>query len=331
VTERARRVAEVATARENTATGKTQGQKTLTARTARGLGLSTLVHIAIVVGLMLVTLRMPEPPASMSLQSSATDSLSETIEISAPLADAEPQTSELDPSQNPTLSNLLGELATETAASEILSDNSALSQALTASTATAAAPRGPSPSEANASFFGVRSGGNSFCYVVDSSGSMRGGAWDAAKAELVRSLRSLKSHQRFFIAFFNNRIDALPSPGSKEVSPYALYATPENIAHAQRWIDTVQVDRGAPPNEALRLAISREPDAIYLLTDGVTKVDVCGFLRKENRTEDFLNGETVRVPIHAIAYYSLEGQELLHRIAQENRGQFIYVPDPRKK
>ncbi|GIW99612.1 MAG: hypothetical protein KatS3mg111_2945 [Pirellulaceae bacterium] len=109
-----------------------------------------------------------------------------------------------------------------------------------------------------------------------------------------------------------------------------LYATEENVKHAQRWLQTLEVDVGAPPIKALELAISLEPDAIYLLTDGVTTVDVAGYLREVNRVHDLIYGEQVKVPIHTIAFYSMDGQALLRRIAQENNGQFVYVPDPRR-
>lgn len=42
--------------------------------------------------------------------------------------------------------------------------------------------------------------------------------------------------------------------------------------------NVLRIAPGAPPNKALKLAIEREPDAIYLLTDGDTKVDVAEFL-----------------------------------------------------
>lgn len=179
-------------------------------------------------------------------------------------------------------------------------------------------------------FFGVGTGGNYFCYVVDRSGSMRGGAWESAKAELIRSLKSLKPTQKFYIVFFADEFEALPEPGSDQPAATGLYATVENIEHTRRWIASVQLNRGGPPNEALAWAIEREPDAIYLLTDGVTKVDVCGFLRKSNRIEDVVSGSQVRVPIHAIAYFSLDGQQLMRQLAKENQGQFIYVPKPKK-
>jgi hypothetical protein len=166
--------------------------------------------------------------------------------------------------------------------------------------------------------------------VIDGSGSMRGGPWEAAKLELLKSLASLNQKQRFYMIFYNRALSAIPLPGERDPAPRALYANRENLEHARRWIDSLRIDIGAPPNDALKLAIETEPDAIYLLTDGVTKVDVAKFLREENRVSDLIAGEQVRVPIHCIAFYSLEGQQLLQTIAAENRGQFIYVPDPRR-
>jgi hypothetical protein len=179
-------------------------------------------------------------------------------------------------------------------------------------------------------FFGVGAGGNFFCYVVDSSGSMRGEAWLAAKSELLRSLSTLSERQRFLIVFFAEEIAAIPEPGERTPAQRGLTATPQNIDHARRWIETIKISRGGPPNDALGWAIEREPDAIYLLTDGVTKTDVCTFLRTRNRISDFISGDQVRVPIHAIAYHSLDGQQLLRQIAEENKGQFHYVPAPRR-
>ena len=146
--------------------------------------------------------------------------------------------------------------------------------------------------------------------------------------ELLKSLASLKPTQRFYIIFFNRHLSAITLPGEADPAPRALYASPQNLQHARRWVETLEIDIGAPPNKALAMAIDKEPDAIYLLTDGVTTVDVAAFLREENRVSDLIHGEQVLVPIHTIAFYSLEGQQLLRQIAQENRGQFVYVPGP---
>lgn len=183
----------------------------------------------------------------------------------------------------------------------------------------------------SSSFFGAAANGNCFCYVIDGSGSMRNGPWESAKYELLHSLSALSPKQRFYIIFYNRELSALPLPGEQTPAPSALYANPANLDHTRRWLDSLKIGIGGPPNDALDLAIAKEPDAIYLLTDGVTSVDVAQHLQKTNRVNDLIMGEQIRVAIHTIAFYSLDGQALLQQIAQENRGQFIYVPDPRKR
>jgi hypothetical protein len=53
-------------------------------------------------------------------------------------------------------------------------------------------------------------------------------------------------------------------------------------------------------------------------------------LREKNRTDDIVDGQIVLVPIHTIAYYSDKGLAVMKAIADENRGQFAYVPKPGK-
>jgi hypothetical protein len=301
---------------------------------ASGLGASLFLHVLIVIALMIITLKLPSSTASLTFESSVSESMEETLELTQP---TEISVSEVSPeASRDDVTNFADSLsAMNTLTSEILTDESLLPRSslasLASSAATALSIGKPNPAHANASFFGASASGNCFCYVIDGSESMRGGPWEAAKAELLRSLDTLKEKQRFYIVFFNREISAISLPGEREPAASPLYATKENINHARRWIETLRIAPGAPPNKALKFAIEREPDAIYLLTDGVTKVDVAEFLRSNNRTHDFINGEQVMVPIHAIAYYSLMGETLMRRIASENKGEFIYVPQPGKR
>ena len=62
-----------------------------------------------------------------------------------------------------------------------------------------------------ASFFGVRSQGQVFVYVVDCSGSMDGGdRMTRAKAELRKSIGTLRFPQRFHVIFYNDRPITMP-------------------------------------------------------------------------------------------------------------------------
>lgn len=300
-----------------------------------GIATSMLAHVALVVSLALITLRMPTPPASLALESIATESSTPPLEIGEPLAVDSPA-EDSEPSVAVTTFDVTENFvdvaaSVQTALSDSSVDSPSDSTAAMLAAATNSSNTLADAINANASFFGSAASGNSFCYVIDGSGSMRGGPWEAAKQEMFRSLSSLKEKQRFYIVFFNRELSAIPMPGEREPAPRTLYATHENLAHARSWMDTLRIDIGGPPNSALELAISKEPDAIYLLTDGVTQADVLGFLRKKNRLHDLIYGEQVRVPIHTIAFYSRDGLELLKQIAAENKGQFIYVPDPKKR
>lgn len=300
-----------------------------------GIATSFLAHLALLVLLAMCTLRLPAPPASLALESATSETSAPPLEISEPIAVDSP--AEDSGSSVPVTTFDVTENFVDVAASvqTALSDFSAVSQSASTAARLAAATSSSNTLveaiNANASFFGSAASGNSFCYVIDGSGSMRGGPWEAAKQEMFKSLSGLKEKQRFYIVFFNRELSAIPMPGEREPAPRTLYATPENLAHARKWMDTLRIDIGGPPNAALELAISKEPDAVYLLTDGVTQADVLGFLRKKNRLQDLIYGEQIRVPIHTIAFYSLDGQELLKQIAAENKGQFIYVPDPKKR
>ena len=62
-------------------------------------------------------------------------------------------------------------------------------------------------------FFGVAARGNRFVYVVDASGSMAdGGRFLRSRTELLRSLSSLESDQKFYVIFFNDRTYPLYYP-----------------------------------------------------------------------------------------------------------------------
>lgn len=299
----------------------------------RGMAVSLVLHVLMVISLALLAIKLPEPPASLAFESSSSEAIesfemTESLEVTAPAEVSEtvptPETL-VDLTDN--LSDLSASLTSDLAEGLLAPSAGSATAAIAALTAGSV---NPAALQTASSFFGADASGNNFCYVIDSSGSMRGGAWEAAKGELRRSLLTLKESQRFYVIFFNAELDAIPLPGESQPAPNALYATPENIAHAGRWIETVSIDTGASPMRALEAAVKLEPDAVYLLTDGVTSVDVPKKVREFNRTTDLINGEQVKVPIHAIAYYSLKGEQLMRQLAAENNGQFIYVPDPRK-
>ncbi len=188
---------------------------------------------------------------------------------------------------------------------------------------------GQSAELAGVQFFGAQAAGNNVVYVVDSSGSMRrGGAFDIARQELLRSIAGLKPHQRYYILFFHNEINALTLVGDQPESTM-VYPTPDNLLATQAWVQTVETGTGENPKRVLQRAFALDPDAIFLLTDGeFPDWVVTEFLPEANRIDDFVVGVEPKVPIHAIAFAAnkLEDQLRMQRLAAENAGQYRLVP-----
>lgn len=296
-----------------------------------GVVASILAHVLLLVLLAVITLKLPADTAGLSLESASADAIEPVMEVVQEVETELPDAEEVSDAREPIIdaSDSLSDIQANTSETlEQVSSSMPSSSATAAMSATAAASSGM-PTGAAASFFGAAVGGNNFCYVIDASGSMRGGPWQAAKLELLKSLASLRPGQRYYIICFNRTLSPMALDGLEPESS-SVYATPENLQKTRQWIETIEIGIGAPPNKALEYAIELEPDAIYLLSDGVTKVDVAEFLREINQVESLFGDTQIRVPIHPIAYYSLEGQTLLRQIAAENNGKFVYVPDPTK-
>jgi hypothetical protein len=159
---------------------------------------------------------------------------------------------------------------------------------------------------------------------------MKGGAFESAKQEIVRSLSTMKPKQRFYIFFFGEEIEAMKLDGTNEES-FPVYATPENIQKTIVWMDRVKIQGGKHPSEVIERAIEMNPDGIFLLFDGETSVDLAPKVRKSNTVEDLISGSQTRVPIHSVCFYTEkpEAQQLMKTIAQQNLGTYRYVPKPK--
>lgn len=166
-----------------------------------------------------------------------------------------------------------------------------------------------------ASFFGIEAEGAKFVYVVDRSSSMIGGKLEAVKSELIRRVGALESSMRFFIIFYNDQ--PFPMQASGLVS-----ATVANKRQHLGWVERMSEDGWTDPREAMKLALSLKPDAVWLLSDGVfdplSDEEVCGAIRAANPGG--------RVQIHTIAFYDDAGGPVLRRIAGENGGVYRFVP-----
>jgi len=170
-----------------------------------------------------------------------------------------------------------------------------------------------------AQFFGISARGSSFVFVIDCSGSMGGPRWNAARNELIRSMRNLKPDQQFCILLYSSF--ATSFEGNVNKAQYVA-ATPENLDLMTRWLNIQVPAGGTLPLPAVKVALELQPDAIFLLSDGELQDDTRGFLFKINVQS---KAEEEIVPIHTVSAGMSMGAQLLEVISTENRGIFQQV------
>lgn len=119
----------------------------------------------------------------------------------------------------------------------------------------------------DSSIFGPPTGSNAkkIVYVVDASGSLMD-TLPFVIAELKRSISKLSEKQSFSVIFFtaNKPLEAL-RPGLKPV-------TSATRTRVFEWLDSGRVvpQGKASPIEAVKRALSYEPDLVFLLSDNIT-------------------------------------------------------------
>ncbi len=297
---------------------------------------SLFVHITLLVCLSIVVVRASQKPKLLSIVSASVEAENVLLETPLEMISELETISELMQSTSlPSLSALVTEVSLpnvsiETSSHGLLPPTVSSAVKGSASDSAQASMMG-SKMLAGAEFFGVKATGNTFVYIVDSSPSMRrDGAFEAARKEIVRSLSSMKPKQRYFISFFGKEIDPMVFE-SGVIERYPVYAKPENLTKTIDWLSRVQVQKeGLPPNNALAEAIGMQPDGIFLLFDGDTKVDVAKYLRRVNRSDDILSPGMPKVPIHVVHFFQDEFQKQMRQVAGENGGTYRFVPRPER-
>lgn len=165
-------------------------------------------------------------------------------------------------------------------------------------------------------FMGVRAEGRDVVYVLDFSGSMADEKITYLKIELKRSIFGLTTKNRFQVILFNSAAIENPNRGM-------LPATKQNTRACATWIDSESATGSTDPVGALEIALSTlKPDTIYLLTDGAfdSDSDVFALLGR-------LNPEG-KVQINTIGFGLGANNDVLERIAKENRGTYRFVDVP---
>jgi hypothetical protein len=173
-----------------------------------------------------------------------------------------------------------------------------------------------------AEFYGIQAAGDRFVYVVDCSSSMEGEKWQAARDELLASLRRLGSGRSFFVILFDGSAHAMY--GLADLQKGLVPATEENIVKCAAWMEAHSLGNATSPYAAIRQALTFQPSALFLLTDGEFNDPTAHFLRQNNVRRE--KGKRLpEVAVHTIGFHTRKGQSLLRRIAKENGGDYQFI------
>jgi hypothetical protein len=168
--------------------------------------------------------------------------------------------------------------------------------------------------KAAAAFFGAKTRGDEFVFVVDNSNSMTKGRFETALIELARSVDAMTPRQKFYVIFFSDTAYRLFHP---QPAPDLVPATDRNKQALKSWLATVQMCLRTDGEEAVRAALDLEPDVIYILGDGAFT---------DNTTRILTAPHERRIPIHTLGMeVGAAGQHQLRAIAEANGGSFRMV------
>jgi hypothetical protein len=186
-------------------------------------------------------------------------------------------------------------------------------------------------------YFGTVAYGFRFVYILDKSTSMNQGRsgqagtssrFDRARYELLRSVDKLAPYQSFYVILFSTTTRCMFDDESP--SPATIPATRENKQRLRQWLEAADVGGGTDPREALVVALSIAPDAIFLLSDGdFNSVSgrksplFAGTPEAEQLVQQIHRGYT---PIHTFAYEDPDSKRRMEALAEITGGEYKYIP-----
>jgi hypothetical protein len=183
----------------------------------------------------------------------------------------------------------------------------------------------------SALFFGTKSKGDRFVFVIDNSSSMKGGRLEMALAELVKTVESLSPKQSFYVIFVSDQTYPMFYPQPElDMIP----ATPPNKKRLVEWLPKAILASGKNREliKAMDMAAALRPHAVYLLWDGdmrysyTVRLDVMTHLTAPNQWN---------FTVHTVGMglTTLDSEQNLTAIAQAHGGMFrrIEVPTARAR
>ncbi len=284
---------------------------------------STVLHVLVIVGLALLTTRAPSRSVMrLEVMDDADDPMQWLDELQFELASDEQQLSTVSREggmwsrMDPVLRQPIEPAAVEEFG---LPDDS--NPAMMEMLGSAIEGEQIDKARTGSSFFGIEIAGKNIVYVVDRSGSMQGHRWESARGELIKSITSLGSDQKFFVFLFSDSCHPMPQlAGPNRLVP----ATPENIQDVTKWLVRQVPDDRTKPKGSLLRGLRMKPDIVFLLTDGIFQDDTGPYLLQRARIQQSVS-QPESLVIHTIAFHCRDGLTMLQQIAENYRGTFRLV------
>jgi hypothetical protein len=161
-------------------------------------------------------------------------------------------------------------------------------------------------------FFGIKTSGDRFAYVIDSSSSMAAYrentiALELVKKEVMSSIKRLTKEQKITVVFYDDVEIRNPDFEEAPVTQEIKKTLPE-------WFETIYPMGGTDPTAALTRVLEGNYHVVFLLSDGEFSPTVVRWVAEKNKK---------RIVIHCV---SLERDSYtLREIAKQSGGQFILV------
>jgi hypothetical protein len=179
--------------------------------------------------------------------------------------------------------------------------------------------------DSGAEFYGVKATGNRFVFLVDCSVTMSVGTrWMDALRELTAAIERLGADKSFYVIFFSDESQRMFD--AQQPEPDLVPATSANIARLRSWLLTIKTGMSTQPAKSVRFALSLDPDAIYLLSDGDFEEHdpTLELLYEENRERV---GGTLEplVVVHTLSFGRHGNVDRLRDIASENGGRYVCI------
>lgn len=230
---------------------------------SRTYGLSTLLHIVVLIILSLIIFQGPEKEDGGAVISSV---ISDSEELQPDDETPEVEISEItEVTETVTeTADVAGEIQTNVGlpSSDLVS---ALSVSDLGGGLDGVGEAAGKAIKASASFFGSKTVASRFVFVIDNSNSMTKGRFETALNELAKTLETLNEEQSYYILFYSDTAYGLFHPYPvRDLIP----ATKKNKLATLKWLLTVQLCLRTDAAEALQKALDLDPDVIFVLGDG---------------------------------------------------------------